>query len=277
MTQFMAHEFKCSLPIAAVLPRRFVWAVNRRGQENPEFSFGSPRAVRPSIFQAFEKGEPQLQLLQTEDVITVRSEFFAIQTPEDADRFFARFGPFELEPSATDVSQVSESFEWGTGNILEFRRANIVSTEKAKHGSDTLPAGRPIRWKALIERQERFKDALVGDLPPGADEEFELRGPLAVQIQLPKRFHVVSPLKEPRWPIGFVTCADVSAAITASIFLKRLTNSRWRKCLRRDCWKVFEQTDIRKVYCSQACAHLESVRKSRQHGRSKRTSGRKPR
>lgn len=53
-------------------------------------------------------------------------------------------------------------------------------------------------------------------------------------------------------------------AIEATITIDLLRKVKFRKCKRADCSEVFKlESKHKRVYCSQPCAHLESVRKQR--------------
>jgi hypothetical protein len=78
----------------------------------------------------------------------------------------------------------------------------------------------------------------------------------------------IDPLKgaygTPIYPHFIVQNYECKAAIEASITIDRLRKVKFRQCKRHDCPEVFAvESRHKKIYCSQPCAHLESVRKQR--------------
>jgi hypothetical protein len=52
--------------------------------------------------------------------------------------------------------------------------------------------------------------------------------------------------------------------ILLSIFIDLLNRAKFRQCARPDCFGIFQiETRHRRIYCSQYCGHLESVRRNR--------------
>lgn len=58
----------------------------------------------------------------------------------------------------------------------------------------------------------------------------------------------------------------------AYLTLLRTFARGWKRCKRPDCGNLFRATDdARKIFCSQYCGHLESMRKKRRETKHKRT------
>jgi hypothetical protein len=71
--------------------------------------------------------------------------------------------------------------------------------------------------------------------------------------------------------IAALEAKDVVTAILATIYVDHLHGTKFGFCRRHDCRKAYkiESNHIRK-YCSQYCAHLESLRRMRKRQRQKR-------
>jgi len=71
--------------------------------------------------------------------------------------------------------------------------------------------------------------------------------------------------------IAALKARDVVTAILATIYVDHLHGTKFGFCRRHDCRKAYkiESKHIRK-YCSQYCAHLESLRRMRKRQRQKR-------
>lgn len=78
----------------------------------------------------------------------------------------------------------------------------------------------------------------------------------------------------PMYPHFILEHSQCKLAIEATITIDLLRKVKFRKCKRQDCSEVFAiESKHRRFYCSQPCAHLESVRKQRRAaGRQKKKS-----
>jgi hypothetical protein len=74
---------------------------------------------------------------------------------------------------------------------------------------------------------------------------------------------------------AMIEAHDVVTAILATIFIDHLRKTKYRHCRRPDCGSMFEASRPGKVYCQQYCAHIESVRATR--NRRRQELGRTPR
>jgi hypothetical protein len=75
--------------------------------------------------------------------------------------------------------------------------------------------------------------------------------------------------------VALIETKDILATIVATIQIDHLRGAKFGICARADCPRFFEikSRHIRK-YCSYDCAHLETVRRSRQKAARKQVSGR---
>ena len=127
--------------------------------------------------------------------------------------------------------------------------------DETRLGSSTLARGANASIKNVIfpegiwDLQSLYRAALVR--PP---DEWLSRG--------------VDPFKgayaTPMYPHFILEHSRCKLAIEATITIDRLTKVKFRKCKRPDCSVVFElESEHKRFYCGQPCAHLESVRKQR--------------
>ncbi len=267
----ISTDLKFTLPIVAVLQRAVPWIVSvQKCSGETEFSFREGKASAHKFSISSESSD--FHVFPTEPVMEVRSGFFSIRSPEDALRFFERFGPFELprigETSGRKSERAKQTKRWfeSSGQLLcelpapesPFR----VSTRKTGTSDKAVEWVKPIRWSQIEQAQADFKAALTGKSISWSMDEFVFRQPLGMLLQLPKRFYtVLSPVTDVM-PTGFVLCNDVVEAIRASIFLSKLKGSRWNWCQREGCNKIFEQTSKHaRKYCDEDCAHYQAVLK----------------
>jgi hypothetical protein len=69
-------------------------------------------------------------------------------------------------------------------------------------------------------------------------------------------------------PEGVVTVTDACQMLLTTVYADIVRGLRFKYCRRGDCKAPFALTNKhKKVYCSQACAHLENVRKKRREAR----------
>jgi hypothetical protein len=67
---------------------------------------------------------------------------------------------------------------------------------------------------------------------------------------------------------------DILTAVIATVYLDHLRGANYKFCALSDCRKPFELTSKHdRIYCSQRCAHLQTVRKQREQNRSRKKRG----
>ena len=234
---------------------RNVWEISLAESSDPEFSFLNLKptswGIRPAV-----------------DAFEVCSEFLALQTPQEALRFFERCGPFQL---------------------------------RAKEGKDPRQwTALPVRWSEIQRAQSQFKAAQMAEWIDFKDQvhlfvfqhlegvELSFRGIEVSEVVLsggkpeshlkqeyakydprndPSTSKVLSPKNASQQSLSdaaIVNCEDVVTAVRAAIFLRRMNRFVWRRCARKGCDKVFEVSAGRtkKIYHSLACGHLVAVKES---------------
>ncbi|MHB1959415.1 MAG: hypothetical protein ACYCO5_10330 [Acidobacteriaceae bacterium] len=223
MTRF--HSEKYTLPVVAMLAVREQWQVSMSRSDDPVFSFVRKRK--------------SLDRRRSEDAFNVRRDFLSIRSPEDALRFFERYGPFQFLPRSQAATKTSES----------------VRADSWK-------------WSKLQQARQNFEQALLAEGIPVEKAwlyEFMFTRPLI--LELPFRAVTSLPTKRADSHIAdgiedaaIAPCEDVVDALRASIFISRMGGFQWSRCARKGCEQLFEQTTRRrKLYCSPECAHLQAV------------------
>jgi len=236
------HSEKYTLSIVAPLRVREEWRVSMNQARDPEFSFAREKEV---AFRAFT--------FRTEDAFDVRADFLSIRSPEDALRFFGRYGPFQYKSDKTS----------GT-----------------KRDAAALPEH--VKWSRIQQAQRDFEEALLADgIPISKAWLYQLVFGQPLTLELP--FRAVTPelSKHPRWKddAAIAHCDDVIDALRASIFLSRMRGFKWKRCARNGCNQLFAQdTKHQKIYCAPECAHLQAVNNynARQKKRARKPTNQKP-
>jgi hypothetical protein len=217
------HIEKYTLPIAAPLRVREEWRVSMNQASDPEFSFAREKQV----------GFPSVTF-RTEDAFEARADFLSIASPEDALRFFGRYGPFQYKPDKVS----------GT-----------------KRGETAVPES--VKWSLIQQAQGDFEEALLADgIPVSKAWLYNLIFSQPLNLEL--TFRAVTPelSKLPGWKddAAIAHCEDVVDALRASIFLSRMRGFKWNRCARQGCNQLFQQdSKRRKLYHSPECAHLQAV------------------
>ena len=103
-----------------------------------------------------------------------------------------------------------------------------------------------IRWGLTCEPDEWFASKYA---------ELGLRGP------------------KPKFPHFLIEPYGIHGALFATVTIDHLSGTKYQACARPDCGMPFAlESKHRRLYCTQYCAHLESVRKSRRAAKSERES-----
>lgn len=159
-----------------------------------------------------------------EDVFALRRRVFDLKTIEDARRLFEDCGPW----------QVAEDMD------IE---------------------GKPVRFSAVLRGRDFFRHALlersIDNLARTYEEDQIAEAFENVYLWSALRMELL--FRDP--PTARVACKDIQDSLRASVFLDRLDGFRWKRCKRQDCGQVFElKSKHERVYCSGACARLQSAR-----------------
>ncbi len=189
------------------------------------------------------------------DADTVRSEFFLIRTPQDALGFFERYGPWIVAPDKKTNSKLA-----GT-RAHPVKWSFVDSVRSQLEGAFMDDEIRASVYSQLFDRPLELELPFVGsqrELKPVEDHDHDECIVYCEQVAGPK---VTFPDRRDDDHEAVVHCHDVFEALRASIFLARLSNSRWKRCARPDCNQLFEsQSKRERLYCTPECGHLQAVR-----------------
>jgi hypothetical protein len=152
----------------------------------------------------------------------MREQFFGIKTAEDVLTFFQEYGPYQLA-TPLDTTAVS------------------------------------VTLSSVLWHRDFYLDALLRPIESGKVYSGESVGVGLMDMYLWQNLQMELTIRQPMQAL--VPCKDVQDALRASIFLDWQRAMPWRRCMREDCGMPFEVPSRRaKIYCSQECAHLQSVR-----------------
>jgi hypothetical protein len=264
----MSEYPSIDLPVRAVYPRRFDWSV--LWEES-----GSDRIFTFKAANLPVSGQ-KIRRFTAESVKKVCGEFLRIQTVDEGREFFRRYGPLHVEglESRPGVFEFLEPSGMAILEIPDTRR--FGGNTKSALGHRALPRGESVRWTELLREKGLFEAALLGEGVPDEINRFIWGAPLPLQMQLPS-WGMNTPFvralasatlkqwklrkKEDLLPSAFITCPDVRSAIRVNVVLSAIAESRWIRCKRPKCGKVFEQdAGYRTEYCTTRCASAESSR-----------------
>ena len=181
-----------------------------------------------------------------------------------------------LSPGSRPKAVESRDFPWTLRDrFLRLRRdeAELVEFLNLAGGWGTS-GGRILVYDGLPPSQERFpvsefwewQDicrllmtnplAFWDDTCPRLDQEKQaVLNDFTVRLQMTvanKRFRAITEV------------TGTLRLILLSIFIDLLNHAKFRQCARPDCFAIFQiETRHRRIYCSQYCGHLESVRRNR--------------
>lgn len=215
------HSEKYTLPFIALLTVRGPWNVSMKRSRNPELSFEQKRPAEYRVDY---------------DAFAVTTEFLDLRSPEDALRFFQKYGAFQSSPAGSH---------------------------------------KPVRWSLVQRAQSEFNAALTSDSIPADLHAFVFQQPLRVELRFRGVTPEILQ-RDPGWigDAAIADCDDVVTALRASVFLKRMKGFRWKRCARKGCNQLFVlDTKRDRIYCSPACGHLEAV--NRYNARKKKRERRK--
>jgi hypothetical protein len=288
------HSEKLAVPFVALLTVfTDVWEVSVRDSSDPKFSFinREPKSYgyRPGV-----------------DAFAVSVEFLHLKTPDDALAFFRRYGPFQLAEKAqvrdprkwtaqpvrwSEIQKAQETFRdaqmcaaINAGNPthgfvfqplreieLHFRGPQPFKIVRDQHGKvrEVLDRGYTVAddrdsgscpSRTVTDEDSKTKHVELLEVPKN-EEERSVSRLAAGNIRLLKA-HPEASISD----AAIVNCEDVVSAVRASIFLRRMSGFRWKRCARKGCDNVFEVSIARrggkqKIHCSPQCAHHHAQNK----------------
>jgi len=235
-TRIVLHDTNDKLPVVNLQSRVYVSlcrhrdvGIVRRGEE-------SYFHVRSTSLDEVERNQPFRASEAEPSLREISNAFFAIKTPNDAKEFLASYGPL--------------------GSLWDFAKWWDWS------------ASYKVRWSELIKTQDILKEAWRRPhtaWDSNAKEPWSRENTnwslarLRTGMDLP--FHVNFDLER---PVLYAVVATGVQALVADLFLTTLAGLSSGFCARPDCGKLFQKTTKHeRKFCSQDCAHMESVRKFR--------------
>jgi hypothetical protein len=172
---------------------------------------------------------PEIQRHWYFDPWEVRKAFLAVKTDDEILAFLNETGRFERKADALGL--------WGFDDFREWQR---VVKELLKPY--------PRNWLNALSRAvpDQTKRILF---PKDFSGQFQSMGYTS---------HVV------------ITMKETLSALLATVFIDRLRGAKIKFCARPDCKKEFQvKSNHRRDYCTQSCAHLQSLRRLRARRRKK--------
>jgi hypothetical protein len=188
-----------------------------------------------------------------QDGWTVREAFLNIKTIDDLCVFLSDYGVFLDKPGGNmklkQVTQWQEVIRWLLSNAPSkwgwFASEGVrVPVVKNKRGDKVVDYGPLTQFGEAIYLQivSRINFTIT----------FRWATRIAAKGETAER-HTAS-----------ILATDVLTAILATVYVDQLRSARYAICARPDCLKPYEITSRRKrFYCSQPCAHIQSVRRNR--------------
>jgi hypothetical protein len=180
----------------------------------------------------------------------VRDRFMGLRGEQDVMTFLRKFG------TMTPLSESESASGWQLTEILALQR---LFGELARRSPETwsgieLPPNSPPSWSRI---SEGALNSLLRSARPTITFEWT-GGVLTRQLYGAKHLAVV-------W------AHDIVSAIIATIEIDHLRGAKFGLCARPDCPRFFEKvSNHNKIYCTQKCGHLVSVRNTRERQRSAR-------
>lgn len=169
------------------------------------------------------------------DVWRIRERFFTLSTEEESRAFLNETGPFS--------EALSEDRYWVPG-WADVRLWQRIFKE--------FLIRRPDTWEKWLNSSGVSQEAVQQTLK----DVREMR--VAFRWNGHKR-------------IASFLASDTLTAMLASVVIDHLRGAHFKLCARPDCRKVYEQTSRhRRNYCSQYCAHFQSLRRMRARCRKER-------
>jgi hypothetical protein len=206
--------------------------------------------------------EIQVTATTAKNMEQIRGDIFHILACESRESAYGRAGDaWEMRREFLRLKQDS----WA---LLEFLRKWGIWDE-TRLGTSTLARDANTSFQNVVfpegiwDVQARYRAALVGPPDEWLGDVDPFKGIYAT----------------PMYPHFILEHSQCKPAIEATITIDLLKKVKFRKCKRPDCSEVFPlESRHKRLYCSQPCAHLESVRKqrraaARKKAKSKSTKG----
>jgi hypothetical protein len=178
------------------------------------------------------------------DAWKVREEFLSLKADQEFLDFLNKVGPFAGAPGWFSGQWAASDFKLWQEMFREFLKRS------------------PASWDCAVEKVFKTKTVSVVGQILGRAKRFNLL------------FHWKG-TQQFEWRgaqhIAALEAWDVVTAILATIYIDHLHGTKFGFCKRDDCRKAYKiESKHARRYCSQYCAHLESLRRMRKRQRQKR-------
>jgi hypothetical protein len=179
-------------------------------------------------------------------VATSSNALLARSQTEEAERLLAEIQKHDLFPRAT------KAFDRSLTTSDQFDLFN-------SHGVPTSTKAAATSARNVVPLAQRVRQMITGVFNS------------AIRRALPQRPYTIW------WPPSFKSGPRIRLEVHSILgvaYLALLANLShgWKRCAREDCGHIFRVTDDkRKVFCSQYCGHLVSLRKKREAARKKKS------
>jgi hypothetical protein len=225
---------------------------------------GAPRVVgdppgNPLCFVAYEVKRPFVELgngiklpsnpplPSYQNGLTLRERFMGLRTEEQFLKFLNQFGRF------SPLAEAERTYGWQMRDLVGCQE---MFSELAKRSPET--------WNeyanSLISPKSSVPQGIVAAVVSSSEHEIEFRWKGSPQRDWMGARN-----------IGMIKANNVVEAILTTIEVDHLRGTQLKGCARPDCKQFFEPTSNHKrIYCTQYCAHLESLRRMRKRQKSKR-------
>jgi hypothetical protein len=182
------------------------------------------------------------------DGYAVREHFMSLRTPQDCMVFLNQYGRF------SPLQKVDEQVGWTFTAVMKWQE---VFAQLAKRSPD--------KWSD-------YANSLMSP-----EHGPNIRGVIGAlnwsknSITFQTNSSDIPAVKGAKY-FGVIATNDVVSAIVTTLQVDHVRGAKFGVCARNDCPRFYEITTLHKrKYCSEACAHLETVRRlrKRQKARSK--------
>ena len=307
----LPHSEKLAVPFVALLTvftdvwEVSVWEVSVTDSSDPKFSFinREPKSYgyRPGV-DAFAVSLEFLHLKTPDDALAFFRRYGPFQLSEKAHRFRdprkwtaqpVRWS--EIQKAQDDFRDAQMCAVINAGDPthgfvfqplreieLHFRAPHPFKIVRDQHGKVREVLGRgyavaddrdsgPCPSRTVTDEDGKTKHVELLEVPKN-EEERSVSRLAAGNIRLLKASPEASISDA-----AIVNCEDVVSAVRASIFLRRMSGFRWKRCARKGCDNVFEVSIVRRggpqKHCSPQCAHHHA--QNRYIAKKKKRKGRK--
>jgi hypothetical protein len=194
------------------------------------------------------------------DAWALRDAFLTISSVDDAKTYLETFGEFGAitVPDNLPDSDYAHQFGLSTAEVPDLIAPHRYTKK--------------IAFRDLLLAQKTFKEFMVASFPQWPTLFAKYEDAIArkrcaqAEVEMARELYIPARLNVTAEPTGalLTVCKVGMQALAAVLQLEKLAGSEYRYCERQDCTKVYKiQSGHKRKFCSDSCAHLVAVRKSR--------------